>query len=372
MSDNSSKDPARSGPEKAAEIAAPVLDYKPPSPKTFRPKIGLIGCGGITKQHLTAYKKEGYDVVALCDLREEAAQQRQQEFYPNADVYTSSAELLARADIDVVDIALHPAPRALAIRDALKAGKHVLSQKPFVLDLDLGQELADLADAKGLKLAVNQNGRWAPYVSYARELINGGHLGEVFSVDMHLNWDHTWCAGTEFEKVHHLILYDFAIHWFDMLTLFFGKADPVKAFAEKSYVPGQQMKPPMLARAVVAFPNGSASLSFNGHCKFGGGEIMTISGTKGTYLHQGPVCGNGTNKVVTADGEATVPNLEGTWMPDGFRGSMGELLCAIEEGRDPMNSARDNLRSLAVCFAAMASADEGAHVIPGEVRKFAG
>jgi predicted dehydrogenase len=44
----------------------------------------------------------------------------------------------------------------------LRAKKHVLSQKPFVLDLDTGARLADLADEMGVKFAVNQNGRWAP------------------------------------------------------------------------------------------------------------------------------------------------------------------------------------------------------------------
>ena len=51
------------------------------------------------------------------------------------------------------------------IETALAAGKHVLSQKPFVLDLDDGTRLADLADESGVVLAVNQNGRWAPHLS---------------------------------------------------------------------------------------------------------------------------------------------------------------------------------------------------------------
>ena len=70
----------------------------------------------------------------------------------------------------------------------------------------------------------------------------------------------------------------------------------------------------------------------------------------------------------TAEGIAT-PTLEGGWFPDGFHGSMGELLCAIEEGREPLNNARENLHSLAFCFAAIASATEGVPKIPGEVRR---
>jgi hypothetical protein len=48
---------------------------------------------------------------------------------------------------------------------------------------------------------------------------------------------------------------------------------------------------------------------------------------------------------------------------------MGELLCAIEEGREPMNGARDNLNSLALCFAAIAAATDVQPKVPGEVRR---
>jgi predicted dehydrogenase len=63
-------------------------------------------------------------------------------------------------------------------------------------------------------------------------------------------------------------------------------------------------------------------------------------------------------EVHTADGIAAA-ELEGSWFPDGFRGCMGELLCALEQNREPENSAADNLKSLAIVLAAMKSADEG-------------
>jgi hypothetical protein len=51
------------------KLAAPELPYRPGKPKSYQPKIGLIGCGGITQSHLAAYKKAGYQVVALCECR---------------------------------------------------------------------------------------------------------------------------------------------------------------------------------------------------------------------------------------------------------------------------------------------------------------
>ncbi|MFP4070069.1 MAG: hypothetical protein ACLFVC_07800, partial [Opitutales bacterium] len=68
--------------------------------------------------------------------------------------------------------------------------------------------------------------------------------------------------------------------------------------------------------------------------------------------------------VETRDGAASL-DVEGSWFPDGFAGTMGELLCAIEEDREPENNAADNLRSLELVFAAMAAARESEAVKSG-------
>ena len=348
-------------------IAAPRLDYLPPKPKRYRPRIGLIGCGGISQQHLSAYKKAGWNVVALCDINESHALKRRDEFFPKAEIYLDHGKMLAEGNLDVVDIATHPETRAPQIKNALLAGCHVLSQKPFVLDLAEGKKLVALADRKGLRLAVNQNGRWAPYFSYMRRAIQAGLLGELQTVDVRINWDHTWTQGTAFEKIHHLVLYDFAIHWFDIVTCFFGarKAKRVWACAVKAL--HQVIAPPFLAHVAVEYPNGLATLAFNAHSKFGGNESTTLVGSNGTIQCDGPLCMANTLRLFTAGGIAS-PLLKGSWFPDGFLGSMGELLCAIEENRQPENSARNNLKSLELCFAALDSADSGQPRIPGKVR----
>jgi len=338
-------------------IPAPALDYRPPRPKSYRPKIGLIACGGITRHHVSAYRKSGWDVVALCDKDLDRARERQKTF-PDADLYDDHRKLLARDDVDVVDIALHPEPRAAVIEDALRAGKHVLSQKPFVLDLEVGARLADLADRQGLKLAVNQNGRWAPYVRYAKAAIDEGLLGDVQSVAISINWDHTWCQGTEFEKIRHLILYDFAIHWIDMAQLFFAGQTARAAFAAAVPAPNQQMNPPMIASAQAAYPNGLATLHFDGHSRRGPEERLLVVGSKGTYRAAGGVCSCDRLSLFSEAGESR-PQLEGSWFDDGFVGSMGELLRAIEDDRLPENAARSNLESLKLCFALLRSADTG-------------
>ena len=351
-----------------ASAPAPDLPYRPRDPQSYRPAIGLIGCGGITHSHLTAYNKAGYNVVALCDAIEERARQRQQEFYPEAQVYTDAQAVLSRDDIEVVDIATHPAERVPLVEATLQARKHVLSQKPFVLDLDTGERLADLADSQGVKLAVNQNGRWAPHYSYIRNAVQGGVLGDLMSVHVGVHWNHAWIAGTPFERIEEVILYDFAIHWFDFVSSVLGDRPVSRVVASKSRATGQSIAPPMLAQAMVQFEGGQASLVFDAHVPHGSLDRTYVAGTRGTLMSMGPDLGNQAVTLYTEAGTAR-PSLEGTWFPDGFHGTMGELLCAIEEGREPSNGARGNLRSLALCFAAIASAVEGTAKTPGEVRR---
>ena len=65
------------------------------------------------------------------------------------------------------------------------------------------------------------------------------------------------------------------------------------------------------------------------------------------------------------------PELKGTWFKEGFRGTMGALLKAVEEGSEPLNSAASSLEALALDFAAIASARSGVPVKPGSVRSLA-
>lgn len=340
-------------------IAAPELPYRPPAPAhRERLPIGVIGCGGISQTHLQAYRNGGFRVNALCDHTRAKAEARRGEFYPDAAVVDDSAALLRRDDVAVVDITTHPASRPALIEAALRAGKHVLSQKPFVEEVETGRRLANLADSLGLHLAVNQNGRWAPHFSYAREAIRAGLLGEIGAVDFSLDWDHHWIVGTPFEEVGHLVLYDFAIHWFDLACVFFAGRAPRLVYASAARAPGQRARPPFLAHAAVEFDRGQATFAFNAACTFGQEDRTTIAGSLGTLRSAGPSLMSQQITLYTQSGVAR-PQLSGAWFPDGFQGAMGELLCAIEENRSPQNAARDNLHSVALCLAALKSAETG-------------
>ena len=349
----------------AAEVAAPELPYRPPMPRSWRPRIALVGAGGISGAHLAAYRAAGFDVAVIASRTLARAVARRDAFFPEAEATDDVAGTLARPDVAVVDLTPHPEERLALIEAALTGGKHVLSQKPFVLDLDAGLRLCDLADARGLKLAVNQNGRWAPHLAFMREAVKAGLVGQVQTVDVGIHWDHGWTRGTPFEAVDDLILFDFAVHWFDFLASLGVKPDWV--FASRARAAGQEVRPPLIGRALVAFAGGEAALAFDGAARFGPEDHTYVGGSAGSLASHGPGLSEQAVTLATAAGIAR-PALAGTWFTEGFIGTMGELLRAVEAGDEPSNGARGNLASLALVFAAIASSRRRAPVEPGSVR----
>lgn len=348
-------------------IPAPALDYAPPRPRRYRPRMGLIGAGGISEYHLRACRALDLEVAVLCDVDLERARWRRDAFYPEADVCADFRRVTMRDDVEVLDVAVHPEHRLPILEAAIATGKHVLSQKPFVLDLDLGERLIAVAADRGVCLAVNQNGRWAPHFAYAREAVRTGWLGELGSIDFQLAFDHGWTVGTSFEAMHHLLLYDFGVHWFDLAACLLGDREVSQVFATVARTVYQRARPPFLASALLAAPGVQVRLSLNGTVTHDQSDVTLITGSRGTLRSTGPSLSEQRLTITTADGQAS-PDLQGSWFESGFQGALGELLCAIEERREPLHSARNNLRTLALVFAALHSADTGQPVRPGTVR----
>jgi predicted dehydrogenase len=188
-------------------------------------------------------------------------------------------------------------------------------------------------------------------------------------VHFNVYWDHTWVSGTRFEEIRHLILYDFGIHWFDMSRCLMGQQEPQSVFAVTRRAPGQSLRPPLLAQSIIDFPNGQGSISFGGFTRVEAGPIDTtlIIGELATGRAEGPSLLQ--QRVSIQHGNSIYePKLSGCWFPDGFQGTMVELLQSIEDKRPCMISAEDNLKSLALCFAALRSADSAIPVRVGSVR----
>ena len=149
-----------------------------------RVRIGLIGTGGIALPHLTGYlaAPELAQVTALADVDADRLAERAGRVPTPTATVADYRELLARGDVDAVDICLPHHLHAEVIVAAAEAGKHVLCEKPLCLNLDEAERITAAVETAGITLMCSHNQLYLPPVARARELIADGALGEVYEI----------------------------------------------------------------------------------------------------------------------------------------------------------------------------------------------
>ena len=146
--------------------------------------VGIIGCGNISAAYLRlAPLFKGLNLVAVADIDSNAAQARAAEFGVRADTVDG---LLAATDIDIVVNLTVPDAHFAVSKQVLEAGKHVYSEKPYVLRLDEADALAELADAKGLRIGSAPDTFLGGSHQQARALIDAGYLGTIHGGTCHV------------------------------------------------------------------------------------------------------------------------------------------------------------------------------------------
>lgn len=143
-------------------------------------RVGVIGAGRWSASaHLPGFTRSPLsEIAAICDLDRDLAGKRAAEF-EIPDALTDADRLLARSDIDVVDIVTRGDHQDLVFK-ALDAGKHVLVEKPVCHDYRDVIRAHELAESKGLKTKVGLTFRYAPAVMYMFDLIREGFIGKPF------------------------------------------------------------------------------------------------------------------------------------------------------------------------------------------------
>ena len=148
--------------------------------------IGFIGCGSIANsKHFKAQKRlqdEGkVKMVAFCDLIVERAQKAAREYgWEGAAVYEDYRELLVREDIDVVHVLTENAGHAPISIAALRAGKHVMCEKPMAKTYAEACQMLKAAQESGKKLTIGYQTRFSKESLMAKQLCDAGELGEIY------------------------------------------------------------------------------------------------------------------------------------------------------------------------------------------------
>lgn len=156
---------------------------------TEKIRVGIVGAtvtpggsGWGANAHVPALKAlPGFELRAVCTAHAETARASAAGFGAEL-AFDNIDEMVARPDLDLISVVVRvPGHRDLVVR-ALEAGKAVYCEWPLGRTLAEAEEMASLADTRGLRTAVGLQARSDPTLRYARELVRQGYLGEVLSV----------------------------------------------------------------------------------------------------------------------------------------------------------------------------------------------
>jgi predicted dehydrogenase len=349
------------------------LDYLPRLPRDRAVPIGCIGAGFIMADcHLVAYRQAGFRPLAIASRSPERAR-AVAERHALPKVYGTYEELLGDPEIAVVDIAVPPDVQLEVVREVVRHADHVrgvLAQKPLGIDFAQASEIVRLCQQAGITLAVNQNMRYDQSIRACKCLLERGDLGEPVFASIDMRAIPHWMPWQR--RQGWVTLRIMSIHHLDSFRYLFG--DPVRVFA--SVRPDPRTAFPHedgICLYILEYANGFRAAAWDdvwaGPAREGAqpdiGIRWRVEGTTGMargtigwpdYPHPTPSTLDFTTN--RRPGYWFQPRWRETWFPDAFVGTMAQLLCALEENREPEISGHDNLRTMALVDACYLSARE--------------
>lgn len=150
-------------------------------------KVGIVGCGGIANnKHLPAIKRNGnFEIVAFCDIIKEKAEEAKQKFgTEDARVYSDYHELV-KEDLTAVYVLTPNKSHATVSVAAMKAGKHVMCEKPMAKSYDDAKLMLDTAKETGKLLTIGYQNRFRPDSIYLKRACDSGDLGDIYYARAH-------------------------------------------------------------------------------------------------------------------------------------------------------------------------------------------
>ncbi len=367
-------------------------------------RIGLVGCGFMGRTHSNGYKRvnDFFDVAyrpvlkAACGRNEEAARAFA-ERWQYESVETDWRALVARQDIDAVDICTPNNTHAEIAIAAARAGKIILCEKPLSMDLVEGQAMVDAIEAAGVANTVWYNYRRAPAVALARQFIAEGRLGRIFHYRANFLQDWTISADVpqggaglwrlDAAAAGSGVTGDLLAHCIDTALWLNGPITTVSAMTEtfvkerKHNLTGQ-VEPVSIDDAcafLCRFENGSLGLFESTRYARGHKALYTfeVNGEHGSvkwdlhdlhrlqfFDHKDDAITRGWRSIHVSDGDH--PYMKNWWVPGlqigyehTFVHQVADFLADLAAGRPTSPTFREALATQAVCDAVLDSAEVG-------------
>jgi predicted dehydrogenase len=326
----------------------------------------LVGCGGISRTWLGAVQgMADVEVVGLVDIVEENARARAEEFsLARVPLGTDLARALEDTAPDVVFNCTIPEAHLEVTLEALAHGCHVLGEKPLADSMANARRMVAAAEEAGKIFAVIQNRRYDPHVRRVRHLIESGAVGPLTTVNA------DFYVGAHFggfrDHMKHVLLLDMAIHTFDAARLITG-ADPVSVYCYEWNPRGSWYDHDASAVAVFEMTGGIVYTYRGSWCSEGlhtsWEADWRIVGQQGTILWNG---GEAIEAGVAHETDALIWDAEAVGVPafdpgekvGAHAGVIREFVRCVQTGETPETVCTDNIKSLAMVFAAIESAEQ--------------
>ena len=333
-------------------------------------RIVQVGCGAISRSWVKAIKDlPDVDVVGVVDLNQAAAEQwaAKQEL-TTAVTGTDLKAMLRRTQPDIVFDCTVPAAHVAVTTTALRHGCHVLGEKPLADTMPNARRMLAAAQKAGRTYAVMQNRRYMANIQALRSFLNSGTIGRITTV--HCDFFIGAHFGGFRDVMDHVLLMDMAIHTFDQARFLTG-ADPLTALAHEWNPPGSWYKHG--ASAIATFEMSQDIVySYRGSWCAEGLDtpweaVWRIIGEKGTVTWDGAATfraqeATGTEGFTRTRTDREVPYDPAALQRSGHAGCIDEFLASVRTGQAPQTICTDNIKSLAMVYAAVESAKAGRRV----------
>ena len=306
----------------------------------------------------------GADIVAICDSNEENLRFAGERYgIPEDRWITDYNDIINNESIDVATVAIPDQQHVKVSCDLLRAGKHVLCEKPLALTREDIEEMVRVSDECEAKFMVGQICRFTPAFEKAKELVSSGAIGDVYFIESEYAHDYMkLCDEWRADPARHGVIGG-GCHAVDLIRWIVG--DPQEVFAY-----GTHMLLPMVSYddatiAVMKFgENVMGKVFVSTGCKRGYTMRTVIYGTKGTII-----CDN-TSPTMTL----FLTDEEGVVLPEqtidvvvnnhNAAKEFEVFADAIINDKPVMTDAREGAKTVAVCLAIVESAKTGKPVKP--------
>lgn len=333
-------------------------------------RVVLVGCGGMSYRWMEVSKEHPQlELVGFVDMNEEAARARAADYGArDVAIDTDLQRVLDATRPDAVFDCTVPEAHAQITVTALQEGYHVLGEKPLADSMENARRSVAAAQAAGKIYAIIQNRRYDPNIRRLARTLRSGAIGPLTA----LNSD--FYIGAHFggfrDHMRHVLLLDMAIHTFDAARLLL-EADPVAVYCREWNPAGSWYDHDASAVAVFEMSSGVVYTYRGSWCSEGLNTTWEadwrVIGQQGSITWDGAEGFRGETAAAAGDfrSEMDVLPIEPAAASDrvgAHEGIIHEFVECVQNGGTPETVCTDNIKSLAMVFGAIESAESGQRV----------